>query len=255
MPPTQFIHTVSKKSQNDTKHKIEGAWASRALQESIDWPSMNFFKDILNNNYIKNSTITSTNVNNANSIFGPSLPLLKGHKTRKHPIQHKPLKTPLPMDIKERHRTLDLYIDFFFVNKLPLLHTKSQHISFITSQYTGNRGKSTIIKYMHRVLQMYRARGFEINFIHSDNKFHIQDLETEIAPSSLEMYAPEEHVPNIEQSIRTTKEKCRALTHSVLYSRYTKLMTVALIENATHWLNAFPNKNGIVGSISPSQIV
>ena len=255
IPHSQFITTVTQNSQHYTKREIQGARASRALQESIGWPSTQFFKEILINNYIKNSSITSTDVNNAEDIFGPPLPLLKGNKTRKRPQAHTPYKTPLPLDIKERHRALDLYVDFFFVNKLPFLHTKSQHLSFITSNYTGNRTKSTIIRYIGKIVRMYRKRGFEINFIHGDNEFQLEDLETAISPSSLEIYAPEEHVPNIERSVRTVKEKCRALTHSVPYERYTKLMTVALIENATYWLNAFPNNSGIVGNISPSQIV
>ena len=80
-------------------------------------------------------------------------------------------------------------------------------------------------------------------------------METKILPTNLEIYAPEEHIPNIERSVKTIKEKCRVITHSVPYNRYTKLMTIGLIENANHWLNAFPTSSRIVGKISPAQIV
>ena len=45
------------------------------------------------------------------------------------------------------------------------------------------------------------------------------------------------------------------MCHSVRYKRYTKLMTIPLIENVTYWLNHFPSKNGVSQSLSPANIV
>ena len=74
-------------------------------------------------------------------------------------------------------------------------------------------------------------------------------------PSKLHIYATKEHVGVIEGSIRTVKERCRCITHTVPFKRYTKLMTTSLVECATYWLNAFLSKNGITGNISPAGIV
>ena len=51
------------------------------------------------------------------------------------------------------------------------------------------------------------------------------------------------------------KDQFDCMCHSVPYKRYTKLMTVSLIESVTYWLNHFPSKNGVSQSLSPANIV
>ena len=112
-----------------------------------------------------------------------------------------------------------------------------------------------IITGLRSVKMIYETRGFVITDIHADNEFNINSVKEAMLPSKMTIYAKNEHVPVVERSIRTIKERCRCHCHSVPYKRHTKLMTRQLVENVVHWLNAFPSKNGISKVLSPSTIV
>ena len=251
----QLVTTVKDNLQHFTKREIKGAQAAWELQGELGWPSTEEFLTIISDNTLKNSTVTVADIHRAIDIYGPPVPLLQGKTTQKKPLLHKPQHLPLPFNIIQKHPRIDLYVDIFFVNRIPFLHTKSQHIGFITSQRLSSRGQTHIIAHLKHIINKYNKRGFAINFIHADNEFNLQRLKSEIQPVCLEIYAPEEHVTDIERSVRTVKERCRCMTHSVPYTRYTHLMTTHLVEAATHWLNAFPKKIGIIAKISPSAIV
>ena len=74
-------------------------------------------------------------------------------------------------------------------------------------------------------------------------------------PSITHICAANEHVPKVERSIRTLKERARTMCHSLPYERHTKLTTKALAKNITKWVNAFPSNAGISGPYSPANIV
>ena len=128
-------------------------------------------------------------------------------------------------------------------------------MNFITSHHIPSRTKPNITKSIVSTLKLYQQRGFQIQDIHGNNEFDLDLLHESILPSKLHIYAAKEHVGVIEGSIRTVKERCRCITHTVPFKRYTKLMTTSLVECATYWLNAFLSKNGITGNISPAGIV
>ena len=69
------------------------------------------------------------------------------------------------------------------------------------------------------------------------------------------MCAKGEHVPRIERSIRTVKEWCRSICHTVPYPKYTMLMVISLTQNMVKWFSAFPSKGGILEEMSPETIV
>ena len=58
-------------------------------------------------------------------------------------------------------------------------------------------------------------RGFEIAEMYGDNEFNINKLKTTITPTILHLCASNEHVPIIERSIRTIKERARSTCHSL----------------------------------------
>ena len=102
---------------------------------------------------------------------------------------------------------------------------------------------------------MYQSRGFSVTDIHGDSEFNIQNLHNKLQPINFHIYAPEEHVHEIERGNRTFKEKCRTICHALPYRRYPKVMLISLAEYANHWINAFPPTNGVSSTISPANIV
>ena len=125
----------------------------------------------------------------------------------------------------------------------------------MTVQTGENRSKKSIIKGLTSVKNTYTSRGFCITDIHADNEFDMDDLRDAMRPSSLHIYGAEEHVGKIERAVQTVKERCRSMCHSLLYTKYTKLMINGLVEYVIFWLNAFPNMNGASNTMSPSTII
>jgi hypothetical protein len=253
--PYSFLETVKDNKQFFTSQEIKGAEKARSIQQEIGWPSTSTFKRIIGQNLIENSGLTIDDINRAELIFGTPTPLLKGKMTRRIPIQNKVEKIPLPLPIATRHKQIHLYLDFFFVNGYAFLHTKSSKLNFLTSQICTSRSTGQILKVLDTVKQTYEARGFEITAVHGDNEFDIKALKTFLLPAILHIYGKDEHVGAIERSVRTIKERCRTMTHSMPYKRIPKIMVIALVECATLWLNAFPSSNGVSETMSPSCIV
>ena len=73
-------------------------------------------------------------------------------------------------------------------------------------------------------------------------------------PASMHIYASNEHVPKIERSIRTIKQRAHRMCHSIPYNRYTQLMIRSLVCIVVQWLNAFPSAVGVLGDYSPVSI-
>ena len=221
-----LLSTVSQNKQYWTKREIQGAEEARKLQEHLSWPGTSTLKSYLQRNLINNTSITPDDVGRATAIFGPPEPLCKGTMTRHKPNHHDIHRIPLSPFISDQHKTVQLYVDFIFVNKLPFLITISDKIKYRTIQYASATNKSTILSLLSKVIQRYKSRGLQVTTIHADNQFDITSLHEALLPINVEIYATNEHVAPIERQIRTTKERTRCTCHAAPYRKYPKIMTI-----------------------------
>ena len=127
-----LLQSVKQNKSLHTKKQIEGADAARQLQTNIGYPSTTTFKQMISNNLIRNCGVTVDDVSRAERIYGPLTPILQGKATRPRPKRVQVENLPLPLQIEERYKNVDLHIDFFYVNGLPFLHTKADKIHFLT---------------------------------------------------------------------------------------------------------------------------
>ena len=95
--------------------------------------------------------------------------------------------------------------------------------------------------------------GFEVADIHADKEFEC--LRETFGNVALEICGPDEHVPEVERSIRTMKETMRATAHGLPYRWIPKLMVVELVAMATRCLNRFPRDDGVSDHMSPHSIM
>ena len=113
---------------------------SRKLQQYLHYPSTGTLKNYLNNNIINNCQIKADDINRAEIIYGSAVPYIQGHMTRERPLVHTKIeKAPLPPIITLHHRTVALFIDFFFVNGNIFVHSKSEKVNFLTAKYYTSR--------------------------------------------------------------------------------------------------------------------
>ena len=110
--------------------------------------------------------------------------------------------------LAEHHPAIALSMDFFFVNGNIFLHTKSQRIDFLTTQYYNSRSLRIIITVLGKVIDKYHCRGFKITDFHGDNEFDKASLKQLLEPALVHIYGREEHIGPIERSRRTIKERC-----------------------------------------------
>ena len=251
-----LITTVQQNQKEFSKQEINKAIQARHLQQNIGWPSKDKLLDIISKNQLKNCNTTIDDVLRAEYIFGTPVPLIKGKATRPPSTPSYNLqKVNIPLPILQHHSNIDLFVDFMYVNRIPFLHTVSSKIGYRTTIMCESREKELIIKEVKRIIAMYKRRGFNIKNMHGDNEFNIDEIIEEIKPTETTIYPPNEHVKEVERSIRTMKERGRCICHAIPFTMYTKLMTKHLVKTITRWLNEFPSEASICKTMSPVGII
>jgi hypothetical protein len=170
------------------------------------------------------------------------------------PIQQQHLLA-VPPPIAEHHHNVSLCVDYFFVNGLSFLHTISRNIKFRLVGRTRTRTAREASRHITTVINKYELRGFKVTQVEGDNEFDNEVTRVTIAPRHLSIAGREEHVGQVERSIRTIKERVRCTCHVLPYKRYPKIMIQSLIELSVLWLNSFPQEDGVSDVLSSAAIV
>ncbi len=110
-------------------------------------------------------------------MYGPALPTLQRKMTRSSPKRKSTVFVPVPLDIFEHHRFIDLYADFFFVNGIPFMHTKSANINFLSIQHCTSRNATTVKSSLKFIKDKHESRGFVVAHLHADNEFNVDGLD------------------------------------------------------------------------------
>ena len=151
-------------------------------------------------------------------------------------------------------REIMLYIDILFINGNPFLHVKSKNLNYVSVEFLKDRKMDTICKKLPKICDMYRKRGFTITDAYGDNEFNHDSCKEIILPGRMHICTRGEHVPIIERSVRTLKEKARTICQSLPYSNLPKIMVQALMDQVQKWLNVFPPLDNL-DSLSPAALV
>ena len=72
-------------------------------------------------------------------IYGPPEPLLSGKKTASSQTQFINCQVQLPIEILQHHKYLQLFMDIFYVNRIPFLITKTSKVNYVTVSPFKNR--------------------------------------------------------------------------------------------------------------------
>jgi hypothetical protein len=100
---------------------------------------------------------------------------------------------------------------------------------------------------------MYETRGFNVTRVKGDQEFSC--ITQELLPTPINIADTDDHVHEVERSIRTIKERTRCLIQGLPFRRIPKIMMRATVENANKSLNLFPVKNGVSKTLSPLTIM
>ena len=249
-----FLNTVSSNKNRFTQQEIEGADEARSLYRKLGHPSEVVFQQILSKNLIQNCPITVDDAKRALHIYGPDIATLKGKTTKKqnsHIPNYQPILIPAP--IIAQYTNNRLFIDIFWVCGYPFFHTISEWIKFRTVALIPDRKQWILVAETKAIINMYTNRGLHITRVEGDNEFCT--LENDILPVQLNIADADDHVPEVERSIRTLKERVRCLLQGLPYRRVPKVMIRAAIEYANRSLNQIPVQNSASDHLSPLTIM
>ena len=250
-----LVHTVEHNKSLFSKKQIKMAELAKKLQQNMGFPGNDVFKKILRNNLVINFPVTVDDFNRSLQIFGTSESILKGRMTAPTQVSHRIATSSVPDELKNTHKNVQLFTDFFFVNGLCFLVVISDIITYLSITHMENKKSPTIIKHLNDIITKYRSRNFIITDVFADGEFDVDDIATSILPSSLHICSADEHVPKIERTIRTIKERARTICHTLPYDSFPKMLTISLLKTVTTWLNAFPSSTAINEKYSPANII
>ena len=122
--------------------KLKDQKKSRDLQQHLRWPSTPQMKDIILKNIFVNFPVTIGDIICAEAIYGAAITILKLKSIRKCAEHHAHIPCiPLPAMIMDHHSSVNIFMDFLFVNRTPYYHTRSEKINFLPIQACKGCGK------------------------------------------------------------------------------------------------------------------
>jgi hypothetical protein len=212
-----FVQTVQDNMKLFSKRQLAGAQWARKLHEHLLCPLTPDYRAIVGAGGVLGSDVTLDDVKAAEVIWGHSVLKMKGNMNRKNGKRMTQSIVKVPTELIKLHKTVELAIDCFFVNKHIFFTTISTKICFTTITHLTMRNKEDVWVALLATYKMYLMRGFRIMVVKGDLEFaSISDLVAGIPTMPrLDWAAASQHCGLIEQNIRFLKEKIQSLHHSV----------------------------------------
>ena len=143
----------------------------------------------------------------------------------------------------------------FYVNGIPFFLSNTGKLNFLSGINLKSRIEREIKNVIDPNQNKHEQEGFKITDIHSDTKLSIQSLQYFVQTINPHIYAKDEHIGFIQNSIKKIKEISGSMSHTAPYIRYTRLMKKYLAEGVIDILNVFPSKDAISNTMGPAMLV
>jgi AAA ATPase containing von Willebrand factor type A (vWA) domain len=249
-----LLQTVSENERMYRRRDVEMAKAAMNVSKLLFHPAQSKFEKIVSGNFVTNLPISLADVRRSEKIYGPAVPSIKGRTTRRQPEAVQDLvPVGIPREMYNEYKHTTLCLDFFYVNKLIVMHAISRKLQHRWVCFPESRSMKHMKKNFDMLRRVYHSRGFRVVTVHADEEF--EKIRNHMLPSRLITPNPGGHVPEVERSIRTLKEGCRAAIHGMPYSVYPKEMLRGLIRKVVLMTNAVPSESGVSDTLSPRNLI
>jgi hypothetical protein len=193
-------------------HDYSCALLARNIQDTIGRPSPRSYLQIIDNNLLPNCPVTHLDIIAAEDIFRPNLGSLKGKTTQSGTSHVRTTLTTLPIQILRRYKDVTVAGDIMYVNTIPFFMSVSRHIKFGAAEMITSEMAKTLLTGIKQVQRADAQRGgLALRTMLLDGQF--EPLRAELAGIGITMngVARDEHVPEIERYIQTTKERTQCI--------------------------------------------
>ena len=253
-----LVQTVRQNFEGFTSTEVEKAIAARRAQASSGHLSEQVMKREVSrtdcHSLFRDCPVSSKDITNANNIFGPSLPIIKGKQVRKKPSRVEPQYISIPAQVMELNKFVTLVADVMFVNGLPFFVTLSRNIRFATVQFVPRRTANDLSNVLNEVLMLYKRAGFICQTALMDGEF--EKLKAKLSDKIvINISSKNEHVAEIERKIRDMKNTCRSITASLPFKVLPNAIIKGLVHHAVMMMNAIPAPKGVSSVFSPRELV
>jgi hypothetical protein len=237
------MDSVQENMKMFTNPQIERAKLTRKIYHALGTPSMNDFRLIVTANSIKKLPITVDDIKTAEMILGGDIGMLKGKTVRHKPLPVSSDYVEVPKELINNHQNVTLCVDIMNINGLSFFTTVSRKIMYRTTEFIPSQSVKDYRSALDTVFQIYDQAGFKITTIHCDNKFQpiLKEME-KVYGVRMNYASPQEHVPEVERSVRVVKERFRVSFRRLPFKRIPKTMIKILAMECTKKLNFPPLK-------------
>ena len=167
-----LVQTVTDRKLLYSPQQVRHAEEVRLLYQKVGRPEIQHFCEMLDNNIILNCPYTANNDIITHEIFGKDLGAVRGRKLKESPKVIPSIPTvQVPQQLKTIHHKVQLFVDVFFVNGIPFLHSISENIGLRTSEVLPDRYADSLLKYVDAAIDIYTRNGFKVSLIDADLEF------------------------------------------------------------------------------------
>ena len=205
------ITTVEGQKKQYSDLDVKQATRARKLQNTLGFPSLQAYMNMVDNNLILNCPVTRRDIAIAQDIFGVNVNEVLGKTVRRQPgyVREEVLPVP-PTILKNYGDSITISIDIFHVNDIKFFRSISHHLYFWMTTAIKDAKNSTILECLKQIFALYSSRGLKIRSVHGDNEFEcVSDDILSTFGATFHPVARGAHAPYIERDIRTSKERCR----------------------------------------------
>ena len=144
------MQTVQENKNFLTKEEVARASKARRYQLILGWPSTTNYLKMVENNMITNCNINTDDIKRADIIRGPAEYVLQGEMKRKKTKRTQQyFKADSPSVSVTTTQKITLYIDIFYVNRIPFFLSKIGKLNFLS----GNKLKSKSGRYIKNAIE------------------------------------------------------------------------------------------------------
>ncbi len=202
---------------------------------------------------IRNCPITSDDVTNVHTIFGPDLATIRGKTVWRTPAPVVADYVEAPQLLVQNNKVVTMAAGAFFVDGTAFLITVSWCIKFIMTEYLQVRTATSLCKHLDRVLQVYARAGFLVRTILMDGEF---EKDKDCLPNvECNTTAAKKHVSKAKRTIRTIKEWAQGIIVTMPFTDIPQRMKIKIIYFIILWLNAFLVKTRISSCFLPREFL